>query len=181
MYRNATSDSDISSIQVLLNTNRNPLPIRDLSVSASNDDDDARARVDDADARQSSHLSTLVRVPGIVISASKLQAKAIRLVLEVNVLLFANVLLLFINARARQCRGCHSKAIVHSKPGFGNIDLPATCEVSANQFAEKTTKSAAHTTKRRRRPASVWPTTASARRTRTPSLPTIATTSISRF
>ena len=53
-------------------------------------------------------MSTLVRVPGIVISASKLQAKAVKFTIE--------------------CRQCQARKVLFAKPGFGGTDLPQRCD-----------------------------------------------------
>lgn len=52
-------------------------------------------------------MSKLIQIPGIVISASRVQAKA--------------------SALAIVCRGCGDKRYIPVRPGFGGAELPKVC------------------------------------------------------
>jgi DNA replication licensing factor MCM5 len=80
----------LQPIQLLVSSALNPVPLRELT---------------------SAHISTLVRVPGIVISASRLQAKAIKLTII--------------------CRMCLNRKVLFAKSGFGQTELPARCDANA--------------------------------------------------
>eukprot|EP01114_Cavostelium_apophysatum_P022780 TRINITY_DN8362_c0_g1_i1.p1 TRINITY_DN8362_c0_g1~~TRINITY_DN8362_c0_g1_i1.p1 ORF type:complete len:734 (+),score=182.09 TRINITY_DN8362_c0_g1_i1:65-2266(+) len=56
----------------------------------------------------SSHISKIVAVSGIVISSSRVQAKATSLAL--------------------MCRNCHARVNLKCQPGFGGANLPKTCQ-----------------------------------------------------
>jgi len=82
------SVAGLQPIQLLISSNLNPVPLRELT---------------------SQHISTLVRVPGIVISASRLQAKAIKLSI--------------------MCRKCNARKVLFAKSGFAQTELPQ-CDVN---------------------------------------------------
>jgi DNA replication licensing factor MCM5 len=79
----------LQPIQLLVSSALNPVPLRELT---------------------SAHISTLVRVPGIVISASRLQAKAIKLTVI--------------------CRVCLNRKVLFAKSGFGQTEIPARCDAN---------------------------------------------------
>jgi len=79
--------NDVPDIQILLETSQNTIPIRALV---------------------SSHVSKLVAVSGIIISASRKQAKATSLTI--------------------MCRNCFATKIIPCKSGFAGAQLPRTCD-----------------------------------------------------
>ncbi|KAK9474798.1 MCM2/3/5 family-domain-containing protein [Dipodascopsis tothii] len=81
---------DFPECQVTLTSNANPLSIRDINAS---------------------HISKLVRVPGIVIGASTLSSKATVLHL--------------------MCRACHSVKKIAVAGGFAGVQMPRVCEAEA--------------------------------------------------
>uniref|UniRef100_A0A6B2L1Q7 DNA replication licensing factor MCM5 n=1 Tax=Arcella intermedia TaxID=1963864 RepID=A0A6B2L1Q7_9EUKA len=78
---------DLPSIQVLVSSNSQPIPIRRL---------------------EKAHLNHLIRVPGIVVSAFRPQAKATELVV--------------------MCTNCGLKKIVPVRGGFGGAEIPTYCD-----------------------------------------------------
>jgi len=84
---------ELADIQVQLLSENNPMEIRLL---------------------QSSHVSKLVKIPGIVISSSRIQARAVKLCIE--------------------CRGCHKRLDLPARIGFGGAELPKICLEPENPF-----------------------------------------------
>eukprot|EP00898_Chlorokybus_atmophyticus_P006175 jgi/Chlat1/6559/Chrsp45S05928 len=74
-------------VQVFLTSNANPLSIRQLKAE---------------------HISQLIMVPGIVIGATRVKAKASTVTLT--------------------CRNCKSNRVLHCKPGIAGVVIPRTCD-----------------------------------------------------
>lgn len=88
---------DMNDVQIQLkNYNRNAIHIRDLG---------------------SSNMNQLVCVPGIVISASRVETKATRMTI--------------------QCSSCRATKQIYCNPGMGNASIPRTCEFSSADKNEK--------------------------------------------
>ena len=97
---------EVHDMQVLLRSDANPLQIRDLRVSYLTTSPPPPAA--SLPHWQSEHMARLVKVPGIIIQASGLRAKATHLTL--------------------QCRSCrHILPQVRVKPGLEGASLPRKC------------------------------------------------------
>ena len=79
--------SDFFSFQITLTSSKHPITIRQLL---------------------SSQVSRVVMIPGIVISSSKVKAKATTVVAS--------------------CRGCHANKHIHVRAGFAGANLPRKCD-----------------------------------------------------
>ncbi|KAJ3089561.1 minichromosome maintenance protein 5 [Quaeritorhiza haematococci] len=82
-----TDDEDLPECQVMLLSNANPIPLRDLD---------------------STYISKLIRIPGIIIAASSLGAKAT----HIHVM----------------CKSCRHTKVLPVKGGFAGIELPRKCD-----------------------------------------------------
>ncbi len=80
-------DAPRRDVQVLIQSGETPLPIRKLNAD---------------------HISELVMVPGIVIAASKVKAKALSI--------------------TAVCTNCKNIKIIPCKPGFGGAVMPRRCD-----------------------------------------------------
>lgn len=60
------------------------------------------------------HISKLVAVSGIIVSASRKQAKGIELTL--------------------MCRHCHAKKYLKCKAGFGGAQIPKVCDANLSSY-----------------------------------------------
>ncbi|PRP88455.1 hypothetical protein PROFUN_03172 [Planoprotostelium fungivorum] len=88
-----SSNEDIGEIQIVLESNQNVIPIRGL---------------------MSNHISKLVAVSGIIVAASRKQARGTRLTI--------------------MCRGCLARKTIESK-GYGSA-LPRTCDGAPSESVE---------------------------------------------
>lgn len=91
-----SGEGSVPDCQVMLLSSENPTPIRDLDAL---------------------NISKLVRIPGIIISASSLTAKATYLHL--------------------MCRSCRHIKIIPVSSGFSGVQLPRICDASQNDPTRK--------------------------------------------
>lgn len=104
MTRPRPDGDDLQDIQVLLHSEANPLQIRDLRVSPTY----TALPSPLPPIPQSEHMAQLVKVPGIVIQASGVRAKATRITI--------------------QCRTCkHPIPNISVRPGLEGYSLPRKC------------------------------------------------------
>ena len=82
-----TQENDLPQFQITLTSSKQPITIRQLL---------------------SSQVSRVVMIPGIVISSSKVKAKATTVV--------------------AQCRGCHANKQIQVRAGFAGANLPRKCD-----------------------------------------------------
>lgn len=94
MTRPRPNNAECKPMQVTLTDNSHPILIRDLD---------------------SLHISKLVRVPGIIINASTVRAKATQIY--------------------AQCRNCNHQKRIPIRAGFGGAVLPRSCENSERPLA----------------------------------------------
>eukprot|EP01113_Clastostelium_recurvatum_P038207 TRINITY_DN5686_c0_g2_i1.p1 TRINITY_DN5686_c0_g2~~TRINITY_DN5686_c0_g2_i1.p1 ORF type:complete len:632 (-),score=77.06 TRINITY_DN5686_c0_g2_i1:360-2255(-) len=87
-------EGDVHDIQVLFTSNADTVPIRTL---------------------KSINISKLVKIPGIVVSASRIQAKA--------------------TSVTAMCKNCHATKVLPIRPGFAGIQLPKICESGGSTSA----------------------------------------------
>lgn len=99
----------MEDIQVLLRSEANPIQIRELRVRLPAARGGSLLHLLSlSPSRQSEHMARLVKVPGIVISASGVRAKATRISI--------------------QCRSCKTfRSNIPIKPGLEGYSLPRRC------------------------------------------------------
>lgn len=92
-----SDEDEMIDIQIVLIGNMNPMPIRNLT---------------------SAYVSKLVRVQGIIISSSRIQAKSTNVGIE--------------------CKFCHDVRNIKVKSGYGTIELPKQCIASELRMRDNT-------------------------------------------
>lgn len=109
MTRPRPEGEELQDIQVLLHSDANPLQLRDLRVSVTDDPLPFPSQpLRSHSLPQSENMARLVKVPGIVIQASGVRAKATRITI--------------------QCRNCRSIVPnIAVKPGLEGHSLPRKC------------------------------------------------------
>ncbi|KAG5455529.1 MAG: MCM2/3/5 family-domain-containing protein [Olpidium bornovanus] len=124
-------EKNLPDCQVTLKSDANKILIRDLDVSADelmhafcscrsllacSTEDDADERSYDA-STQATHISKLVRIPGIIISASTLSSRATHVQI--------------------MCRNCRHTKVIPIKGGFSGIQMPRVCDSSTLEGEQK--------------------------------------------